>query len=58
MCVSQFLLEDNEYTFGLFDSWALFAMADELLEGADIVRLTPSVEAPSRNTEIEVLWAA
>lgn len=58
MCISQFLLEDNEYTLGVFDSAALFAMADqdaELLAASDVVRLTPSV---SRNAEIEVLWAA
>jgi hypothetical protein len=61
MCISQLLLEDNEYTLSLLDSSALFAIADQddaPLGGADIVCLTPRVEASSSNTEIDVLWAA
>lgn len=61
MCVSQLLLEDNEYTLGLFDSSALFALSnqdDVSLAGADIVCLTPTLEASASNTEIDILWAA
>ncbi|MEH6592974.1 MAG: hypothetical protein V7746_22080 [Halioglobus sp.] len=63
MSFSQFLLEDDDYTFGLLNSGALFSVSDhdqddKHLGTAEIVRLTTPVEASALNTEIEVLWAA
>ncbi|MEH6519556.1 MAG: hypothetical protein V7742_23005 [Halioglobus sp.] len=63
MYVSQLFLEDDDYTYGLLNSSALFSVSDhdqddELLGTAEIVRLTAPVEASCQDTEIELLWAA
>ena len=60
MCISQYLLDDEEYALGTFNSWAIFAMselADESPKAGNIECVPAREMTFSSGTEFDVLVA-